>query len=171
MSGALCLRRAAPADASFLAALAGHEDVEPYMGVRAPRDHDAVLAEIERAEAEPELCGWYVVEEDGAPVGGIAFETVSAHNRIAHLHRLAIDPSVRGHGLGEEAVRAFARHLIADLGFHRVELETYGYNERAIRLFERAGFTCEGVKRRVYWRHGRWNDAVCFGLVDDDPGR
>jgi RimJ/RimL family protein N-acetyltransferase len=111
-----------------------------------------------------------VVEEDGEPAGCVAFATVNAFARIAHLHRLMVDPARRGRGIGEQAARAFAAHLIRELGFHRVELETYAFNEPAQRLFERAGFRREGVRRLAYPRHERWNDAVCFGLVEEDLG-
>ena len=49
-----------------------------------------------------------------------------------------------------------------------MQLECYGFNERAIRHAERAGFVREGVKRKAYWRHGEWVDSVLFGLVRDD---
>ena len=41
------------------------------------------------------------------------------------------------------------RHLIFDLDYHRLELEIYGFNERAIAHAERSGFVREGVKRRA----------------------
>ena len=55
-----------------------------------------------------------------------------------------------------------------ELSFHRIELEVYGFNERAIRHFERSGFQKEGVKRRAYLRHDEWVDGVLFGLVQED---
>jgi RimJ/RimL family protein N-acetyltransferase len=61
-----------------------------------------------------------------------------------------------------------ARHLIEELGFHRVQLECYGFNAAAVRVFERAGFTYEGVRRAAYRRHGAWNDGVLLGLVAED---
>ena len=70
--------------------------------------------------------------------------------------------------LGEEAAREFQRHLFVELGFHRLELEIYGFNERAIRHAERVGFVREGVKRKAYWRHGEWVDGVLYGLVPED---
>jgi RimJ/RimL family protein N-acetyltransferase len=28
----------------------------------------------------------------------------------------------------------------------------------------------EGVRRKAYWRDGRWVDGVLFGLVEEDLG-
>jgi RimJ/RimL family protein N-acetyltransferase len=55
-----------------------------------------------------------------------------------------------------------------ELGFHRLELACYGFNDAAIRHSERAGFVREGVKRRAYMRHGEWQDAVLFSLLRED---
>jgi hypothetical protein len=32
------------------------------------------------------------------------------------------------------------------------------------------GFVREGVRRKAYWRHGKWEDGVHFGLVAEDLG-
>ena len=49
-----------------------------------------------------------------------------------------------------------------------MQLEVYGFNERAQRLFERAGFVREGAKRKAYWRHDAWHDGVLFGFLEED---
>ena len=59
----------------------------------------------------------------------------------------------------------FQRHLLVDLGFHRVELQIYGFNERALAHAERCGYVREGVKRRAYLKGGEWQDAVLFSLL------
>jgi len=79
-----------------------------------------------------------------------------------------VHPDFRGRGVAEEAARIFQRHLIFELGFHRLELACYGFNDRAIRHSERVGFVREGVKRRAYLRHGEWQDAVLFALLRED---
>ena len=89
-------------------------------------------------------------------------------SRIANLGGLAVHPHFRGHRLADEAARQLQRHLLFDLGFHRLQLECYGFNERAIRHAERAGFVREGVKRRAYLRHGEWVDGIMFGLLKED---
>ena len=166
------LRRAVAADADFLVDLATHEDVAPFMAARAARDRVAVLEQIERSQAEPAAHGVYVIETDGAgrpaPAGAIAFECANRRSRIADLYGLMLHPDFRRAGLAREATELFVRHLVFDLDFHRVQLECYGFNERAIRHFERAGFVREGVRRKAYWRHGAWVDGVLFGLVRED---
>ena len=166
------LRRAAPDDVDFLVELLSHEDVEPFMAAVRARTRDELLEEIERSLATPEEFGRFVieVEEDGEwrPAGVMGFELGYRRSRMARLGGLAVHPAFRGRHLADAAARLLQRHLIYDLGYHRLELECYGFNQRAIRHAERAGFVREGVKRKAYWRHGEWVDGVLFGLVRED---
>jgi RimJ/RimL family protein N-acetyltransferase len=162
------LRRATADDVDFMAALAVHDDVEPFMAAVSARDTDDLLQEVERAEADPQHYGRFIVEVDGLRAGVMAFEVFSRRSRIADLRSLMLHPDFRGRGLADEAARILVRHLIFELDYHRVQLECYGFNDRAIRHAERTGFVKEGVKRRAYWRHGEWVDGVLFGLVRED---
>jgi RimJ/RimL family protein N-acetyltransferase len=168
VSDEIRLRRAEPVDADFLLELMTHEDVEPYMAVIRPRDRDGVLAEIERSQAEPREFGRFVIEVDGRPAGLMGFEVANRRSRIANLGSLAVHPDFRGRRLADKAARKFQRHLIFDLDYHRVQLEIYGFNERAQRHAERAGFVREGVRRKAYHRHGEWVDGVIYAIVRED---
>jgi hypothetical protein len=70
--------------------------------------------------------------------------------------------------IGVEAAQLFQRLLLRELGFHRVELQIYAFNERAIAHAERAGYVREGVKRRAYLKDGEWVDAVLYALTQED---
>lgn len=162
------IRRATRADTEFVAGLVAHEDVAPFLAAARARDRGDVLAEIERSEADPEHYGVFVIEVDGEPAGTMSFEVANRRSRIASLGGLAVHPSFRGRRLADEAARLFQRHLIHELGYHRLQLEIYGFNERAIAHAERAGFVREGARRRAYWRHGEWVDGVLFGLLAEE---
>ena len=166
------LRRATLDDVDFMAQLAAHDDVEPFLSVRRAREPAAVRDEIERSLAEPEEIGRFVIEvqEDGEwrRAGSMGFDLANKRNRIANLGGLAVHPEYRGRKLSDEAARLFQRHLLVELDFHRLQLEIYGFNERAIEHAERSGFVREGVKRKAYWRHGEWADGVQFGLLRED---
>ncbi len=168
------LRRAELEDADYLTKLAANEDVYPFLAAISPWRAEVLTAEIQRSIETPNEVGRLVieVEEDGdwRPVGAAAFEVANQRSRIASLYGIMVDPEHRGRGLGESAVRALGLHLLQTAGYHRVQLEVYGFNERGLRLFERAGFVLEGRKRKAYWRRDQWNDGVLFGLVREDLG-
>ncbi len=164
------IRRAEPGDLDFLVSLFAHEEVAPYLAAVRPQDAEAVLAEIERSQREPAEVGLFVVEADGERAGTMAFEVANRRSRIAHLGGLAIHPDFRGRRIADEAARLFERHLLLDLGFHRLQMEIYGFNERAMRHAERVGFVREGVKRKAYRGRGQWCDGVLYALIREDLG-
>jgi RimJ/RimL family protein N-acetyltransferase len=161
-------RRARPEDVDFLVELVNHEDVRPFLGVRTADARDALLEEIVRSEREPQAFGRFVIEVDGEAAGSLGFHVASEPNRIARLERLAVHPRFRGRRIADEAARLFQRHLLLELGFHRLEMEIYGFNERAQAHAERAGWVQEGVKRRAYLRDGEWADGVLYSLLAED---
>jgi RimJ/RimL family protein N-acetyltransferase len=166
------LRRAGPEDVDFFAELVSHDEVEPYLAAVRAKERDAIREEIQASLTEPKESGRFVIEvvEDGAwkRAGVMGFDLVNRRSRIADLRGLAVHPDYRGRRLADWAARAFQRYLLVELGFHRLQLEIYGFNERAIRHAERAGFVREGVRRKAYDRHGEWTDGVFFGLVRED---
>ena len=165
------IRRATAADIGFMLEVVTHEEVRPFLGARAAFDEARLAGELERQELEPEAFGRFVIEvRDGEwhRAGTLGFERTSEHNRIAHLERLAVHPDFRGRRVADRAAVLFQRHLIRDLGFHRLEMTVYGFNERALAHAERVGWVREGVKRKAYWRHGKWADGVTYGLIEED---
>lgn len=168
----LSLRPATAADIPFLVALYADEDVSPFLAAVRATTPDDVAAEVARSERETEAFGVVVVEVDGEPAGAVTWERVNRRSRIASVGGFAVAAGFRGRGVGLEAARALQRHLIHELGFHRLQMEVYGFNGRALRHAERAGWVREGVRRKAYWRDGEWVDSVLFGLVEEDlPAR
>ena len=164
----VALRRAEAADVDFLLELVRHEDVQPFLGAVSAADRDEVAAEVERSLAEPHDFGRLVIEVDGDRAGTCGFEIANRRSAIAHLERLAVHPAFRGRRVSDEAARLLQHHLFHDLGYHRLQLEIYGFNERAQHHAERAGYIHEGVKRRAYWRHGGWTDGVLYAALADE---
>jgi RimJ/RimL family protein N-acetyltransferase len=164
----ISIRRARPDDLDFLFGLVNDDDVEPFLGGRAALDRESLLGEIERSAAEPQEYGRFVIEVDGERAGAMGFEVANRSSKIAQLERLAVHPDFRGKRVADEAARLLQRHLLIELGYHRLQLEIYGFNERGLRHAERSGFVREGVRRKAYLRHGEWVDAVLYGLLRED---
>lgn len=171
----LRLRRATDADVDFVVGLLNDDDTAPFLAASRTRDREGVLADVRASTEEPGASGLFVIEvPDGdgwSRAGMMEFSVANRRSRIARLGGLAVHPGFRGSGLADAAARILQRHLLFELDFHRLELECYGFNDRAIRHAERAGFRREGVKRKAYWRHGEWVDGILFGLIREDLER
>ncbi len=159
------IRPAAEADLEFLVELYGDEDVRPFLAAAGSYERDGIAEKIVQ---DPEAGGLLVVELDAEPAGAMGWELGNRRSRIAHVSGLAVHPRFRGRRLADDAARLLQHHLIRELGFHRIELEIYGFNERAQRHAERSGFVREGVKRKAYARDGGWVDGVLYALVEED---
>lgn len=168
----LRLRRATADDVDFFVELASHDDVQPFLAASRSSSPEEVLEEIEQSLAEPNESGRFVIEvEEGGEwqrAGVMSYDVSNRRSRIAHLSGLAVHPDFRGRHLSDEAAVVFQRYLLVDLDYHRLQLEIYGFNDRAIKHAERSGFVREGVKRKAYRRHGEWVDGVMFGLLRED---
>jgi RimJ/RimL family protein N-acetyltransferase len=161
-------RRAELSDLDFLVELFSHDEVEPFLAAVRVRDRDGLRDEIERSLAEPQEFGRFVIEVDGERAGAMGFDVANRRSRIADLGGLAVHPDFWGRRVADEAARQFQRHLLFDLGYHRLQMEIYGFNERAQAHAERAGWVREGVRRKAYDRHGEWVDGVLYGIVRED---
>ena len=164
----MTIRRARDDDADFLAELVMHEDVEPFLAAVRAKGRDEILEEIARSDSDPEAFGVFVIEVDGVQAGTMRFSRANQRSRIADLGGLAVHPDFRGGKVADTAARLFQRHLFDELGFHRIQMEIYGFNERAMGHAERSGFTREGVRRRAYWRNDEWVDGVLYGMLADE---
>ena len=154
------LRSATGADLEALLVLARRPEVAASVSTDAPAGIAAALD-----DHEGELL---VIEHAGAPAGGVRWELSNHRSRIAEIRTLMIDPAFRGRGLATRAVLELVTRVFEERGLHRIEAEVYGFNTPAQRMFERAGFTREGVRRRAYHRAGDWQDGVRFGLLADE---
>jgi RimJ/RimL family protein N-acetyltransferase len=159
------IRPAGGSDLDFLVELYNDEDVRPFLATGGSYDRAGVAAKVAQ---DPEAAGVMVVELDGRAAGAMVWELTNRRSLIVHVSGLAVHPDFRGRRLADEAARLFQRYLLHERGFHRIELEVYGFNERAQRHAERSGFVREGVKRQAYRRGDGWVDSVLYGLVAED---
>jgi RimJ/RimL family protein N-acetyltransferase len=77
------------------------------------------------------------------------------HNRYATIG-VSLAETYRGQGYGSESIRWILEWGFTAADLHRISLEAYVLNDRAIRLYERLGFMCEVICREPIW-HDRSN--------------
>jgi aminoglycoside 6'-N-acetyltransferase len=108
----------------------------------------------------------FAIESEGELVGLIQYyEENEPDFRHAGID-LFLTERHQGSGLGPDAVRALAHHLIEDRGHHRLVIDPTADNVAAIRAYEKVGFRPVGLMRE-YWRapDGTWRDGLLMDLL------
>jgi aminoglycoside 6'-N-acetyltransferase len=131
-------------------------------------DYDQARVEAEFLVAEPNVTV-FGIEDAGYLVGLIQVtEEPTPDFRHASID-LFLDPAVHGRGLGPDAIRALARHLIQHDGHHRLTIDPAADNEQAIRAYAKVGFKPVGRMRRYQrFPDGTWRDALLMDLLADE---
>ena len=79
-----------------------------------------------------------------------------------------IGPEYQGAGYGREAMELALRYAFHELNLFRVQLYVFGYNTRAINLYESIGFVREGTLRQSIHRDGVRYDTYVYGILRDE---
>jgi phosphinothricin acetyltransferase len=119
----------------------------------------------ERDERHPVL----VAVDDDAVLGWVSLNVFNAR----HAYRFVADLSVyvaraaRGRGVGSrllDAAIAEARRL----GFHKIVLAGFPFNDRGLALYRKYGFREVGIYREQGVLDGRWVDTIVMELLLDN---
>lgn len=105
---------------------------------------------------------------DDRLVGRVDLDGIVWNNRDAWLSIGIGDPADWGKGYGSDALRAALRFAFSELNLFRVSLTVFEYNPRAIRAYEKVGFTCEGRLKCFLRREGRRWDLLYFGILREE---
>ena len=105
---------------------------------------------------------------DGAIVGNMnLFNVVRLRVQFAIVGYFVGAPHVR-QGYATEALQLMLRFAFRKLKLHRVEASIQPHNAASIALVKRAGFTREGLSRRLVKIAGKWRDHERWAILAED---
>jgi aminoglycoside 6'-N-acetyltransferase len=164
LRGALVrLRLADEADIPRLAEIRRRPEVYEHW-----RGGDDMVAAVKEDFAEPDATA-YVIELDGRVVGWIQWQAEEEPDYRHASMDIYLDPDVHGRGVGTDAVRTLARHLIVDHGHHRLTIDPAAHNAAAVRCYTKVGFRPVGILRRAErGPDGTWHDSLLMDLLADE---
>lgn len=93
---------------------------------------------------------------------------ISKKNQIAWVSVGLGDDKHKGLGYGRKAMEMTIDKAFYELNLRKLQLTVIGYNERAIRLYERLGFTKEGTFRKFVMYDGQEYDLYLYGMLKDE---
>lgn len=132
------------------------------------RGGDDMVAAVQKDLDEPDSTA-YVIELDGRVVGWIQWQAEEDPEYRHASMDIYVDPAVHGRGIGTDALRTLARHLIVDHGHHRLTIDPATDNAPAIGCYTKVGFRPVGIQRQAErGNDGTWHDSLLMDLLADE---
>jgi RimJ/RimL family protein N-acetyltransferase len=107
-------------------------------------------------------------QENYRAIGTCQFHNTDWRNRSAEIGIMIGEQSFWDQGYGSEAVSLLLNHGFGTLNLHRIWLQVYEKNKRAIRAYEKAGFQYEGKYRQAHYQHGRYYDVHLMSVLKEE---
>lgn len=104
-------------------------------------------------------------------VGVVQLRNIHPVHRSAELIIRIGSETDRGHGIGRTAIEKCLFHAWNDLNLHRVYLNVFADNVRAVRAYESAGFLREGCMKESAYIDGRFVDVILMATVRNEDRR
>jgi RimJ/RimL family protein N-acetyltransferase len=139
---------------------------EDVLGAQPPVDIDDRVGRFRELIEQGHPAALWVLEDDDGQVVGHA----AAHESVAGVLSLgiAILAPARGRGGGRALLDAAKEHA-RSCGAHKISLEVWTDNTRAIALYAAAGFEVEGLRRDHYRRRdGRLRSTLIMAWRADN---
>lgn len=104
--------------------------------------------------------------DNGKLIGHMIIFGLCNQNKVLEFRRLTINE--KGLGFGREAVSLLKQLCFDKLGFHRLWLDVYDDNHRAIKLYESEGFVKEGILRENIKTECGYRSQRIYSILENE---
>src|SRR5215207_1194559 len=130
------------------------DDVERYLQRQIAADDDSRASFM------------IALPDDSRPVGEVVINQIDHVNNNANIRIAIFSPQDYGGGYGSEAMRLMVDYGFRTLKLHRIELDVFTFNPRAVHVYEKIGFKREGLLREVMFYDGEYHDAIIMSILE-----
>ena len=109
-----------------------------------------------------------VVRENDRLIGSVGLHRIDWISRKATFGIQIGNVEYQNREYGTGATKLAVRYGFDVLNLHRIELDVYAHNERAIRSYEKAGFFLEGRLREAAYVNGRYVDILRYSIMEQE---
>ncbi|MBY8984182.1 MAG: GNAT family N-acetyltransferase [Candidatus Lokiarchaeota archaeon] len=89
-------------------------------------------------------------------------------NRVGNVGIVIGEKECHGKGYGTEAMKLLVDYGFTTLNLNRIELETHGFNLRALKTYTKLGFKKEVTRRHAVYINGVYHDSIMLSILRDE---
>lgn len=99
-------------------------------------------------------------------IGNIKLGPIDWIHRVADIGIMIGEGDCHGKGLGFEALTLVRDYAFQHLNLHKLTAGMYAPNVSSQKIFAKAGFIVEGVRKSHYFCEGEYVDGILMGMIN-----
>ncbi|QLY81623.1 GNAT family N-acetyltransferase [Clostridium intestinale] len=107
-------------------------------------------------------------KQDNKLVGEVVINEVDRNNRCGNIRILINRKEDFSKGYGTEAMILALNYGFGMFNLHRIELEAYPFNNRAVHVYEKIGFKREGIRRDGAYYNHKYYDMITMSFLEHE---
>lgn len=113
---------------------------------------------------------WFsvVLKENNRVIGETGLLRMFHFWRNTDLTIIIGEKDAWGKGYGTEAINLLMDYAFGYLNFHRISIGVVGFNDKALKFYEKVGFKKEGIQRDGYYYDHKYSDFVMMSILEDE---
>lgn len=107
-----------------------------------------------------------ILDKDGRHIGNIKLGPINKRHQFAEMGIIVGEKDLWGKGYGTEAIELLSEYAFKQLKLHKLTAGCYANNGGSIKIFKKAGFRVEGIRKKHCLCEGEYVDTMLFGKVN-----
>ena len=163
------LRPLAKEDLVYLRKWSDDAEIRALIGETTPMSQADCEKFLEEACADNSR-EWFVVviKKNNRVIGEAGLLRMFPAWRMTDVSVIIGEKEEWGKGYGTETILLLLDYAFRHLDFHRVAIGVVGFNERALRFWQKVGFRREGIQRDGYYYDNKYYDFVMMSILEDE---
>jgi RimJ/RimL family protein N-acetyltransferase len=164
------LRAIESEDNEFLLEMMNDPDIEMMVGgYSQPESMAEQMKWFTRLESKSSILRCIIAnKENDKAIGTLILNDIDMKNGTGHIHIKIANGSERGKGYGTDAINTMVKYAFSELRLNCVFANILAYNEPSVHLFEKCGFTRDGILRARVFKQGQYVDLFSYSRLSTD---
>lgn len=112
--------------------------------------------------------GIIALKSNNQAIGTVILSDIDNKNGVAEIHIKIVGKGYQGMGYGTEAIKTTVQYAFKEMRLNCIYALVLTNNEPSIKLFEKCGFSKEGLLKARVFKGGQFWDQYSFSIVRSD---
>jgi len=148
----------------FLRKVRTHPDINKYLFTDVHNSKKEQEKWYKNVYLKDKSCLIFIALDKKIPIGYGQINHIDYLNHSCEVG-FCVAPEFQGRGYGKILTKKIINYTIEELKMHRVYLEVFRINKRAIKLYEKIGFKKEGILRDKIFKNKKFHDVLIMSII------